>query len=203
MEEPRRCKCGSADIPPGRLRKRYYICRECSKPINKAQYGMKAAWQRGCDEATVYRCRAGRCVICNVAPWVLARYHLGSMQVGHLVPGDANGGFEPMCKKCNRFLGVRALTQKTGREVLFKARRYWSRLQLRNEAWVHTDVDERGYGIGGVSETPGRQRRLDAFNEQREGARRRSDSGSDGLPAVGSNDSVVLPDAPDERHPED
>lgn len=221
MGEPRPCRrCGSTDIPEHRSRRYDWLCRKCaSKDATKRNMvwrrtprgrAVRLAYDRGCTPADAVRCQSSRCVVCNVPPWTLARYRLGPMQIGHLVPGDASGGFEPMCRQCNRYLGVRRLTAETGREVLRRSRRYWSRLQMRDELWMHTDVDERGYGFGGVNETPGRQRKLDAFEEeqrarreQREGASGRPDSGGYGLPVVRSDDGVVLEDAPQERHPED
>lgn len=137
----------------------------------EAQSRARTVHRSGCDAATYHRCRSSRCVICNVAPWTVARYLHKVMQVGHLVPGDAAGGFEPMCPKCNRYLGARRLTQVTGREVLHRSRHYWSWVQMRAEAWQHTDVDERGYGFGGLSESPGRQRKLDAFEEEKHARR--------------------------------
>lgn len=231
-KEPKPCRrCGSTDIPEHRARRHDWLCRKCNNKDVAARYEIyrrtprgrevrrrsdtryalhRIAYRRGCTLADVVRCRSSRCVICNVAPWTLERYRLGPMNVGHLVPDDASGGFEPMCKKCNRFLGVRSLTEETGREVLRRARRYWSRLQMRDEAWQHTDVNERGYGFGGVSEPPGRQRKLDGYVEEqrerrsdRERQSGRADSGGDGLPPERSDDSVVLENPAPERNPED
>jgi hypothetical protein len=168
------------------------------------------AYARRCPVARVYEIWASRCVICNVAPWMLERYSwLGRMQVGHLVPGDPSAGFEPMCRKCNRFLGARALSARTGAEVLRRSRAYWIRMRMREEAWMHMAVDERGYGTGGADETPGRQRVLDRFEEEkrerreeREGAGGRADPRGDGLPAERADGGVVLEDAAQERNPE-
>jgi hypothetical protein len=230
--EPKPCRrCGSIDIPEHRRRRYDWLCRECHGADTTARYDIyrrtshgrevrrqsekryrlnRIAAVRRCTLETVIRCQSSRCVVCNVAPWTLARYRLGPMHVGHLVPGDEAGGFEPMCKKCNTYLGARKLTAETGREVLRRSRRYWSRLRMRDEAWMHADVDERGYGFGGVNEPPGRQRKLEAFGEeqrarreQREGAGGQPDPSGDGLPVVGQDGGVVLANAPQERNPED
>ena len=130
--------------------------------------GMTRQRHPAVPRSEVFRCRSSRCIVCNIPPWLLRRYFSdsrGTMNVGHVRPdGEA---VEPMCCKCNRFLGSRALTEKTGREVLRRARRYWSHIRMRDEPWIHTDVDERGRGVGGVDEPAGRQRRLDAFEEER------------------------------------
>lgn len=169
------------------------------------------AYARRCPLGRVYEIWQSRCAVCNVAPWMLERYGwLGRMQVGHLKPGDPDAGFAPMCRKCNQFLGVRALTEQTGGEVLRRSRQYWVRMRMRIEAWMHTRADERGYGVGGVNESPGRQKKLDRFEEEqrerrtdREGASGCTDPGGDGLPTERPNDGVVLADAPQERHPKD
>lgn len=221
MGESKPCRrCGSLDIPEHRRRRYDWLCRSCASADATKRYNVwrrtlhgrsvRIAYERGCTPADAIRCQSSRCIICNVPPWTLARYRLGPMQVGHLVPGDASGGYEPMCRQCNRYLGARRLTVETGREVLRRARRYWSRLQMRDEAWMHTDVDDRGFGFGGLSEPPGRQRKLDAFEgeqrarrEHRTGSSGQSDPSGDGLPVVGPDDGVVLENAPEERNPED
>lgn len=197
----------------GKSRKKVYLRSEKGQAMlrvhnqKRNQNGSYIIYSRGCDYATFYRCRHGRCIICNVPPWTLERYRLGPMQVGHLVPGDASGGFEPMCKKCNRYLGARTLTEKTGREVLRRSRRYWSRLQLRDEAWQHTDVDERGYGQGGVNDSPGRARVLEAFDAERrkhsEGQGGCTDFGGPTIPALGQDVSVVLEKLAERGHSEE
>lgn len=172
-----------------------------------AQNRARIAHRRGCDQQTVIRCQSSRCIICNVPPWTLARYRMGPMHVGHLVPGDSSGGFEPMCKVCNRYLGARTLTEQTGQEVLRRARRYWSRLQLRDEIWMHTDVDEQGYGYGGVNDSPGRARVLEAFDAERrkhsEGQGGRTDFGGPTIPALGQDVSVVLEKLAERGHSEE
>lgn len=153
----------------------YYIANRKRRTIASAAWyaanrqrkaAVVAAYSRGCTVEFVYECWASHCVICGVSPTKLAYYRHGRtrrMQVGHLVPGDDATGHAPMCWKCNGKLSDRTLTAQTGAEVLRHSRKYWIQLCGREEAWLHTDVDERGYGVGGQAETPGRQAKLNKW----------------------------------------
>jgi hypothetical protein len=124
-----------------------------------------------------------RCAICGIPNYEIARLNKGGpwfpflgrrtgggasrrLQLGHVVAGQNEGGFVPLCSTCNRCLGVRTLDERNGVRVLKAVTNKWDRTYMNATSlwWMNTDVDERGHGVGGrLRRSPATERREKMF----------------------------------------
>ena len=130
-------KCGSDDISPSSLKNHDYKCRTCCiRRSIRCHHGLTKELSE--HWATILINPGTRCAICGLPNYLIKTYRergwpffLGKrfgrgshprLTLDHVVPGNNDGGFRPLCHACNRMRGA---AQFTDEEVLTEVQSKW------------------------------------------------------------------------------